>query len=94
MGGVVCRIALQGFCYQSQDVQALRRHIQCVEDTEFLRDALPKLGLVAFVGNGAILPRSDIPFRPFQADLFQCDCPVLAVPDHDLAISLTSTSSI
>lgn len=43
--------------FDSQDARALRRHVDCVEDTEALRNALPGLGLVAFVGNGAILPR-------------------------------------
>ena len=32
-------------------------HVECVEDTQALRDQLPGLGLVAFVGDGAVLPR-------------------------------------
>lgn len=39
------------------DARALQSHVECVEDTEALRDSLPAMGLVAFVGNGAILPR-------------------------------------
>jgi predicted ABC-class ATPase len=34
------------------------RHVECVEDTAALRAALPALGLVAFVGDGSILPRA------------------------------------
>jgi hypothetical protein len=32
--------------------------VECVEDTEYLRDQLPAMGLVAFVGDGAVLPRA------------------------------------
>nr|CAG8547146.1 9633_t:CDS:10 [Entrophospora candida] len=43
----------------------LRSHIESIEDQEFLRESLKKLGLIAFVRNGAILPRisgaSDLP---------------------------------
>jgi predicted ABC-class ATPase len=32
-------------------------HAECNEDADALRQALPRMGLVAFVGNGAVLPR-------------------------------------
>jgi predicted ABC-class ATPase len=32
-------------------------HAECNEDADALRDLLPGMGLVAFVGNGAVLPR-------------------------------------
>lgn len=51
------RYVEKGLCYKQQDVGALQHHIEVVEDTQFLRQQLPGLGLVAFVGNGAILPR-------------------------------------
>lgn len=51
------RYVRMGLCYASFDNFAIKRHVQCVEDTETLRTMLPKLGLVSFVGNGAILPR-------------------------------------
>jgi predicted ABC-class ATPase len=53
----MCRYVRAGLFYKTQDVDALRRHVDCVEDTEALRRALPGMGLVAFVGNGSILPR-------------------------------------
>ncbi|EIE22453.1 hypothetical protein COCSUDRAFT_16516, partial [Coccomyxa subellipsoidea C-169] len=60
-----------GLFYEMQDAAALRRHVDCVEDTEALRSALPGLGLVAFVGNGSILPRktgeSDLPMPAAEA---------------------------
>jgi predicted ABC-class ATPase len=53
----VGRYVRAGLFYGAQDAAALRRHVDCVEDTEALRNALPGMGLVAFVGNGSILPR-------------------------------------
>ncbi|QSB13841.1 ABC-ATPase domain-containing protein [Natronosporangium hydrolyticum] len=47
------------------DAEALRRHVELYLDQEALRSALPERGLVAFVGDGAVLPRrsgdSDLP---------------------------------
>lgn len=40
------------------EVAALRRHVECVEDAEALRDQLTERGLVAFVADGSILPRA------------------------------------
>lgn len=49
------------------DRAALNRHVALHQDQEWLRARLPELGLVAFVGEGAILPRragdSDEPLR-------------------------------
>ncbi len=49
------------------DSDGARRHVETVEDAEHLRDRLADLGLVAFVADGAILPResgaSDRPLR-------------------------------
>lgn len=53
------RYVRAGLSYETQDAEALRRHVDCVEDTDALRKALPGLGLVAFVGNGSVLPRYD-----------------------------------
>ncbi|KQB86201.1 ABC-ATPase domain-containing protein [Corynebacterium lowii] len=56
------------------DKQALERHVVLYRDQEWLRAQLPELGLVAFVGEGAVLPRrsgdSDEPLAeavPFAA---------------------------
>jgi len=47
------------------DVESLERHAAVVEDQEALREALDASGLVAFVGNGSVLPRkSGIDDRP------------------------------
>lgn len=39
------------------DGEAAREHVETVEDAEHLRGMLSSLGLVAFVGDGAVLPR-------------------------------------
>ncbi|CAK0781040.1 hypothetical protein CVIRNUC_005266 [Coccomyxa viridis] len=71
-----------GLLYSTQDGAALRKHVDCVEDTHWLRSELPRLGLVAFVGNGSILPRqsgaSDKPMPSSEAVPFQAP-PSLAV---------------
>ncbi|OEH80008.1 hypothetical protein cyc_02410 [Cyclospora cayetanensis] len=43
--------------YSSLDPVALQRHVECVEDQEFLRSKLKEKGLTSFVANGACLPR-------------------------------------
>ena len=43
--------------YNAIDKQALRRHVESVEDSAYLRQMLPSLNLVSFVANGSILPR-------------------------------------
>ena len=49
------------------DIEAARRHVESVEDADYLRRSLPGLGLVAFVADGSVLPResgaSDRPLR-------------------------------
>ena len=57
------------------DEPAAREHVETVEDADHLRGLLPSLGLVAFVADGAVLPRasgaSDQPLRedavPFRS---------------------------
>jgi len=58
--------AVEGALFASAlDSDALKRHIEAVEDQEALRSELARLNLVAFVGNGAVLPRkSGVDDRP------------------------------
>ncbi|GIX60889.1 ATPase of the ABC class, putative [Babesia caballi] len=67
------RVALD---FNSYDPKAFYEHVHSVEDQEHLRAQLPGLGLVAFVADGAILPRQsgvvDLPLqddsvRPFES---------------------------
>ena len=64
---------LRGFLWEL-DGRALVSQVQQVEDFAYLQESLPQRGLVAFVGDGAILPResgvSQKPLRgavPFQS---------------------------
>jgi predicted ABC-class ATPase len=68
--------------FLSQDAQALKLHIESVEDQQDLRLQVVSAGLVAFVRDGAILPRlagnSDVPMAgtvvPFRSpDSLRCE---------------------
>ena len=69
-------LADEALLFESHDPEATRRFVECVENQEHLRGLLAEHGLVAFVGDGAVLPResgaSDQPLRgpdvvPFRA---------------------------
>ncbi|KOO04399.1 ABC-ATPase domain-containing protein [Vibrio nereis] len=49
------------------DIEALVKHCEVIEDQDFMRSQLKELGLMAFVGNGSILPRvagnCDLPMK-------------------------------
>lgn len=52
----------------STDLGDLYRHIELAEDADALRNKLSEMGLIAFVSNGALLPRaSGIDSRPLDA---------------------------
>ncbi len=65
LGQEIPRIADAALRLVHLDEPALRRHVALYRDQEALRDLLAGLGLVAFVGDGAVLPRrsgdSDLP---------------------------------
>ncbi|KAJ9621619.1 hypothetical protein H2203_007108 [Taxawa tesnikishii (nom. ined.)] len=44
--------------YQSHNKDHIARHLHAVEDQHFMRSQLQERGLVAFVANGAVLPRA------------------------------------
>ncbi len=53
--------------YSSLDAASLQKHAETAEDADWLRSQLSDRGLVAFVANGAILPRqSGVDDRPLQ----------------------------
>jgi predicted ABC-class ATPase len=62
-------------CYQSLNSQHLYQHILSSEDQEYLRNQLSKAGLVAFIRDGAILPResgvSDKPMKGKDVVIFK-----------------------
>lgn len=63
------RAVEEGLLYANLNTRALIRQVDLVEDVEAIRAALPDRGLVAFVGDGSILPRrSGVDDRPLPAE--------------------------
>lgn len=57
----------QALLYRNADKKRVRSVIDLAEDQAYIREQLKKLGLVAFVANGAILPReSGVSARPMR----------------------------
>ena len=55
---LVCYFFPQALPYKSQDQAALKKHVECVEDQEYIRSQLSAANLVAFVRDEAVLPRA------------------------------------
>ncbi|MFP8875475.1 MAG: ABC-ATPase domain-containing protein, partial [Myxococcota bacterium] len=51
------RIAARGLCAEADEHGELRDFVHCVENQEHIRGQLAGMGLLAFVGDGAVLPR-------------------------------------
>jgi predicted ABC-class ATPase len=63
------QIVDQAIKYQSLDADAIKHHVETVEDADWLRQHLVERGLVAFIADGAILPRrSGVDDQPLSAD--------------------------
>ncbi|NET09869.1 MAG: ATPase, partial [Symploca sp. SIO2B6] len=55
--------------YRNLNARAIKRHVETVEDSDWLRQQLTAQNLVAFVPNGAILPReSGVSDKPLGAN--------------------------
>lgn len=69
------QIAASTLRHAALDAAALRRHVTLHRDQQHLRDQLAGAGLVAFVGDGALLPRragdSDLPLDSSAATPFR-----------------------
>lgn len=61
------RIVEEGLLYSRLDAPAVRQHVELVEDQEALRGQLAEHHLVAFLGDGSVLPReSGVSDRPMD----------------------------
>jgi predicted ABC-class ATPase len=73
--GSLPRVAERALSGAHLDADAARRFVACIEGQEHVRSRLGELGLVAFVGDGAILPResgaSDRPLPGAEAVAFE-----------------------
>lgn len=69
------KIVEESLLKENINQNALKKHIEVAEDSEYLRDKLDKLGLIAFIANGSILPRqssdSDKPMSSEKAITFK-----------------------
>jgi predicted ABC-class ATPase len=62
--------------YANLDAREILRHVETAEDADWLRQQLPDRGLVAFVADGAILPRrSGVDDRPLHQDALPFQSP-------------------
>ncbi|UCH10341.1 MAG: ABC-ATPase domain-containing protein [Fidelibacterota bacterium] len=61
------QILQQSLLAESLDLEELGKHLQTAEDAEFIRDQLHSRELVAFIADGAVLPRaSGVDQRPLE----------------------------
>ena len=66
--------------YRNLDSKQLQAVADLAEDQQYIRDALPQMGLCAFVANGSILPRaSGVSARPMKNGVAFQSPPELAV---------------
>ena len=62
--------------YQNLDGETIKRHVETAEDADYLRQQLAEKELVAFVANGAILPRrSGVDSRPLADNVIAFQSP-------------------
>ncbi|MDJ0691513.1 MAG: ABC-ATPase domain-containing protein [Xenococcaceae cyanobacterium MO_188.B32] len=67
--GDIPDIVTEALLYQSLNARSIQQQVEIIEDADWLRQQLPAKGLVAFVANGAILPRrSGVDFRPLTEE--------------------------
>lgn len=65
----------------------LEAHVQCAENQQYLRSQLSEKGLVAFIANGAILPRtSGVSSRPLDGEQI---VPFQAPPSLEITLCRT-----
>jgi len=70
----------------------LYRHIQLAEDADALRDQLGRMGLIAFVADGALLPRaSGIDPRPLDE---ATAVPFLSPPEYKVKVALPNRGEV
>ncbi|NEO36916.1 MAG: ABC-ATPase domain-containing protein [Moorea sp. SIOASIH] len=66
----------QSIKYEVLDPAAIKHHVETVEDADWLRQQLASHELVAFIPNGAILPRSSgVDDKPLQEDAIAFQSP-------------------
>ncbi|KAJ2562038.1 hypothetical protein GGH12_003499 [Coemansia sp. RSA 1822] len=86
------QVVERALMYRSVDPQAMHALAASVEDQEYLRSQLESLGLVAFIGNGAVLPRvsgvSNMPLATNTVVRFQ------APPELQVMVELPNQGAV
>ncbi len=79
--------------YRALPAQALRRHVETVEDQDALREQLQQHNLVAFVANGSILPRfSGVDDRPLPLE--RGAVPFVSPPSFEVELSCPNSGKV
>lgn len=87
LGDELCELADKGLRWVHFDQQRARQFVECVENQEAIRAQLPERDLIAFIANGAVLPRvSGADDRPLQSEVVPFQAPqaltvTVTVPD-------------
>jgi predicted ABC-class ATPase len=92
LGEKVPQLVSASLFAKSLDGASLRKHVLSVEDQKHLRGCLSGMGLVAFVANGAVLPRasgaSDKPMTTTTAASTPPVVPFQSPPELEVAVTL------
>jgi predicted ABC-class ATPase len=80
------RIVESSLLFRNLDEKKVLEHVETVEDADYLRGRLAEKGLIAFVANGAILPRaSGVDRRPLEkGTIVKFESPVSLRTECDL----------
>lgn len=76
--------------YGSQHPDAVQRHVEVAEDADAMRLQLPARGLVAFLADGAVLPRESGSDRPLLSRLV----PLQAPPELAVTLDLPHRAAV
>jgi predicted ABC-class ATPase len=85
----ISRAVRNGLLAESLDLDALRRHVEVIEDAQALRSQLGEKNLVAFVADDSLLPRrSGVDGRPMNGA-----CAVRFGSPQELRVTLTTPNA-
>jgi predicted ABC-class ATPase len=88
-------IANQALLYENLPTHSVQQHIDVVEDQEALREQLQEQGLVAFVGNGSILPRrSGVDDHPLAESNAGPVIPFKSPPELEIELSQPNRGAV
>lgn len=93
--GELPEVVHRALYYRSHDGKKVQTHVESVEDQEFLRSKLREKGLIAFIGNGSILPRrSGVDERPLKPGPGQVVVPFQSPPDLEVEFHLPNRGHV